>query len=250
MGPQSDSGSVRSRLTAQSLRTGTFTGDHLANIVLHGFWRSSSAHRVRIALALKGIAYSRRPVHLGKREQLSPEFLAEHPAGQVPVLELDNLRISQSVAIIQFIELQWPEPPLFPADPRLAAKVWEVVERINSFVQPLQLPGTVRRHLLSHLPGDADALSAGVVDFVRAQLADSLGRLEQQVLELPGRFCVGDGPTAADAVLVPQLDGAERMGVELSVVPGLCAIRAHCLELEAFRVAAPEAQEEAPPASV
>lgn len=218
----------------------------MSHIVLHGFWRSSSAHRVRIALALKGIRYSRRPVHLGKREQLSPEFLAEHPAGQVPVLELDQLRISQSIAILQYLELQWPEPPLFPADPRLAVKVWEVVERINSFVQPLQLPGTVRRHLLSHLPGDSDALSAGVVAFVRAQLADSLGRLEQHVRPLPGRYCVGDVPTAADAVLVPQLDGAERMGVDLSSMPGLCAIRAYCLELEAFQAAAPEAQEEAP----
>lgn len=218
----------------------------MSDIILHGFWRSSSAHRVRIALALKGIEHTRSPVHLGKREQLHEAFLARHPAGQVPVLQVGELRLTQSVAILQFLELQWPEPPLFPADPILAAQVWEVVERINSFVQPLQLPGTVRRHLLSHLPGDADALSSGVVAFVRAQLTDSLTRLDRHVAGRSGAYCVGEQPTAADVVLVPQLDGAERMGVDLTDMPTLVAIRARCMELEAFQVAAPAAQAEAP----
>ena len=220
----------------------------MSDIVLHGFWRSSSAHRVRIALALKGIEHTRRPVHLGRREQLSEAFLARHPAGQVPVLEVGELRLTQSVAILQFLELQWPDPPLFPADPILAARVWEVVERINSFAQPLQLPGTVRRHLLSHLPGDAEALGVGVAAFVRAQLADSLTRLDRHVAGRGDRYCVGEHPTAADVVLVPQLDGAERMGVDLTNMPTLVAIRARCMQLEAFQVAAPGAQAEAPTA--
>ena len=221
----------------------------MSDIVLHGFWRSSSSHRVRIALALKNIPHTRNPVHLGKREQLSPTFLARYPAGQLPVLEVGELRLTQSVAILQYLELRWPDPPLFPAEPIPAARVWEIVERVNSFIQPLQLPGTVRRHLLSHLPGDSDALSAGVVAFVRAQLADSLARLEHHVAQVGGRYCVGARPTAADVVLIPQLDGAQRMGVDLSAMPTLCGIRTRCLELDAFRLAAPRAQSEAPPPS-
>ena len=202
---------------------------------------------MRIGLALKSIPHTRKPVHLGKREQLTPEFLAQHPTGQVPVLEVGALRLTQSVAILQFLDCQWPEPPLFPSDPIRGAQVWEVVERINSFIQPLQLPGTVRRHLLSHLPGEVNALSAGVVAFVRAQLADSLTRLDRHVEQVGGRFCVGDVLTAADVVLVPQLDGAERMGVDLSPMPHLEAVRARCMALGPFREAAPGAQVEAPP---
>ncbi len=213
---------------------------------LHGFWRSSSAHRVRIALALKNIPHTRHPVHLGRREQLTPAFLAAHPAGQVPVLEVDGLVLTQSVAILQFLDQAWPEPPLFPDDPGHAAQVWEVVERINSFVQPLQLPGTVRRHLLSHLPGDPEELRTGVARFVAAQLEDSLVRLEGKVSQTPGRFCVGERPTAADVFLVPQLDGARRLGVNLEQLPTLCAVHESCLELPAFQQAAPHAQAEAP----
>jgi maleylacetoacetate isomerase len=220
----------------------------MSDMVLHGFWRSSSSHRVRIALALKEIAYTRNPIHLGRREQLSAEFLERHPSGQVPVLEVGTLRLTQSIAILQFLERQWPEPPLFPGDPILGAQVWEVVERINSFIQPLQLPGTVRRHLLSHLPGDSEVLGRGVVAFVRAQLTDSLARLEQHVGAVGGEYCVGDVLSAADVVLVPQLDGAERMGVDLAGMPRLRAVRARCMVLPAFRAAAPAAQEEAPSA--
>lgn len=218
----------------------------MPTVHLHGFWRSSSAHRVRIALALKGIPHTRHPVHLGRREQLEPAFLQAHPAGQVPILEVDGLVLTQSVAILQFLDRTWPEPPLFPADPKRAAQVWEIVERINSFVQPLQLPGTVRRHLLSHLPGDADALQAGVQRFVVAQMEDSLARLDAAIRHRRGQFCAGDEPTAADVLLVPQLDGAERLGLDLTALPSLREVRDRCLALPAFQRAAPHAQAEAP----
>lgn len=218
----------------------------MSELVLHGFWRSSSSHRVRIALALKGVPHRRNPVHLGKREQLQPGFLSRHPAGQVPVLEVGDLRLTQSVAILQYLELRWPAPPLFPREPVQAARVWEVVERVNSFLQPLQLPGTVRRHLLAHLPGEPKGLEAGVVAFVKAQLMDSLGRLEAHLGPVAGRYAVGDTVTAADVLLVPQLDGAERMGLDLSGLPTLCGLRARCQALDAFQVAACAAQSEAP----
>jgi maleylpyruvate isomerase len=215
-------------------------------IILHGFWRSSSTHRVRIALALKRIPHRLRSVHLGRREQLDGDFLTINPAGQVPALEHDGLVLTQSVAILRYLDQRWPEPLLFPADAHQAALVWEVVERVNSFIQPFQMPGTVRRALIAHLDLAPERAAEGIAAFVPAQMGGALRLLEAHVLRTGGDFCVGDHLTAADVLVVPQLDGAERMGVDLSGLPVLGAIRERCLRLEAFQVAAPWAQPDAP----
>jgi maleylacetoacetate isomerase len=218
----------------------------MSEIVLHGSWRSSSTHRVRIGLALKGVPHRLQSVHLGRREQLDAPFLGVNPAGQVPVLEHDGMVLTQSVAILRYLDLQWPEPLLFPAEPRDAARVWEIVERVNSFIQPFQMPGTVRRALIAHLDLAPEQAAAGIAAFVPAQLTAALRLLEAHVGGTCGDFCVGDRLTAADVVVVPQLDGAERMGVDLTDLPILRGIRARCLRLNAFQVAAPWAQPDAP----
>ena len=205
------------------------------NVTLYGFWRSSCAHRVRIALALKGVAYTARSVHLGRREQLQADFLAINPAGQLPVLDIDGQRLTQSVAILRALERRWPTPQLFPSDAAKGDRVEEIVERINSFIQPFQMPGSVRRALLAHQGLEDDA---GVVRFVSAHLRDALGLLDEKVRASAGAFCVGDEVTAADVLLVPQLDGAERFGVAVGDLATLGAIRARCMEPGAFQAAA------------
>ncbi len=216
-------------------------------VTLHGFWRSSSTHRVRIALALKAVPHRLRSVHLGRREQLEPDFLALNPAGQVPVMEHEGLVLTQSVAILRYLDLRWPDPPLFPQDPRAAAQVWEVVERVNSFMQPFQMPGTVRRALMSHLDLPTELAAESVAAFVPAQLAGALRLLEAHVQRTGGAFCVGDAVTAADVLVVPQLDGAERFGVDLAELEALCAVRKRCMRMPAFQVADAWAQPDAPP---
>ena len=218
----------------------------MSEIVLHGFWRSSSTHRVRIALALKGIPHRLCSIHLGRREQLDEAFLAINPAGQVPVLEHEGLVLTQSVAILRYLDLRWPVPLLFPTEAHRAAQVCELVERVNSFMQPFQMPGTVRRALMAHLDLPPDRAAEGIAAFVPAQLTEALHLLEAHVQHTAGDFCVGDHLTAADVVVVPQLDGAERLGIDLSALPCLSAIRERCYRLDAFQTADPWAQPDAP----
>ena len=218
----------------------------MGEVVLHGFWRSSSSHRVRIALAYKGIPAVLRSVHLGRREQLEPAFLALNAAGQLPVLEHDGLVLTQSVAILRYLDLRWPEPPILPSDARLEARVWEIVERVNSFLQPYQMPGSVRRALVEALELDAEMVDAGVTRFVKTQLRAGLEELDDRVKRSAGRYCVRDQVTAADMVVVPQLDGAARMGVSLSGLDTLLGVRQRCMELDCFQSAAAENQPDRP----
>ncbi|MFM2163170.1 MAG: maleylacetoacetate isomerase [Pseudomonadota bacterium] len=215
----------------------------MSEVVLHGFWRSGSAHRVRIALALKGVAYRDVSIDLGKRAQDAPAFRALNPAGQVPVLEIDGLVLTQSVAILAYLDASRPTPRLFPEDPIAAARVWEITEQINSSIQPLQLPGSARRDLLAHLGLSPSEAASGIEAYVRDHLATALDRLDRQVARTAGRFCVGDDVTAADVALIPQLDAAARAGIDVNAFPTLSPIYERCVALDAFR----EAAQAAPP---
>jgi maleylacetoacetate isomerase len=218
----------------------------MSDVVLYGFWRSSSSHRVRIALAYKDIHYTLRSVHLGRREQLEPPYLDINPAGQIPALEHDGTVITQSVAILQYLDLRWPDRPVFPREPRAAARVWEIVERVNSFLQPYQMPGSVRRALVRHIDHPPESVDAGVGRFVHAQLRAGLEELEARVARAAGRYCVGDAVTAADMVVVPQLDGAERFGIPLDGLDTLLGVRARCMALDCFQTSAAENQPDRP----
>jgi maleylacetoacetate isomerase len=206
---------------------------------LYGYWRSSSAYRVRIALGLKGIAVEHVPVHLvrGGGEQFSTAFRERNPLAEVPVLELDSGELlTQSVAIVEYLDEVYPSPPLLPGDAVQRARVRALVQVINSGVQPLQ-----NRNVLSalgRLGCDADAWAR---DFIERGLI----ALESHAAARAGAFSVGETPTLADIYLIPQLYNARRWSLPLERFPTLTRIEARCLALEAFDQAWPERQADA-----
>jgi maleylpyruvate isomerase len=215
---------------------------------LFGYWRSSSAWRVRIALAYKDLACEIVPVHLvrGGGEQHLPAFLRQNPMGQVPVLELDGadgpLYLTQSMAILEYLEESHPAPPLLPADRLGRARARQLAEIVNSGTQPLQnlkLQQTLR------------AAGTDPGPLVRGFITTGLAALETLATSTAGRFLVGDQPTFADLFLVPQLFAARRMQVDLGGFPTLLRIESTCAALPAFVAAHPDAQpdrEASPPA--
>jgi maleylpyruvate isomerase len=198
---------------------------------------------VRIALNLKGLPYDYAPVHLVRDggEQLRPDHLARNPMGQVPVLEVvaegETVQLTQSLAIVLYLEARWPEPPLLPDDAAGIARAWALAEIVNSGIQPLQNIGVIRR--LAEAGVDTDA-------WCRDAIAKGLHALEALVRDDTSAFMVGDRPGVADVCLVPQLYNARRFGVDLQPYPRLLAIEARCVELPAFVSAHPDRQPDAP----
>lgn len=212
-------------------------------MILYDYWRSSSAWRVRIALAWKGLAVERRVVNLLDGGQHDPAFLALNPSAQVPVLVVDDkpgkpFAIAQSAAILAYLEERYPTAPLLPQDVVLRARARQLAEIVNSGIQPFQNLATQERLRAVGLPD------------VRAWTKDCIGRglaiLERLAVETSGAFLVGDAPTWADVYLVPQLYGARRHGVDLGPFPTLVRAEASCDALPAFRGAHPDAQADAP----
>jgi maleylpyruvate isomerase len=219
-------------------------------VKLFTYWRSTSAWRVRIALAWKGIPYTSEAVHLLKEGggQNKAAFRELNAAGQVPVLELDEpagpggvagpLRIAQSMAILEFLEERFPSPALLPADPWLRARARQLAEIVNTGIQPLQNLSTTQR-VKDVLHGDPDA-------WTRHFITRGLGVLESTAAETAGGFLVGDAPSFADVYLVPQLYAARRYAVDLGPYPTLTRAEAACQVLPAFQVAHADAQPDAP----
>lgn len=212
---------------------------------LHGYWRSTSTWRVRIALAHKGLPYEYVPVNLAPavREQDAPGFERLSPLRQVPVLEWEEggavVRLTQSMAILEFLEEKHPEPPLLSERPLPRARTRELAEMINSGIQPLQNTSVLLR--VERLAG-AEAARQWVRDVV----GRGLEAVEARARAVAGRHAVGDAVTLADVLLVPQLDAARRFGVDLDPYPTLRAIEAACSELPAFRAAHPSMMPDAP----
>jgi maleylpyruvate isomerase len=206
---------------------------------LHGYWRSSSSHRIRIALHWKGIAFEYAAVNLVLGEQRGAGHRARSPTTKVPVLELDDGRcIGESMAILAYLDELEPAPPLLPADPYRRARARMLAEMVNSGIQPYQNL-EVLVHVKEVLHGDEKA-------WAHHFLARGVAALEEAAAPTAGRFLVGDAPTLADVYLVPQLLAARRFKVDLEPVPTLRRVEAACLELEAFQRARPEAQPDAP----
>jgi maleylpyruvate isomerase len=206
---------------------------------LHNYFRSSASYRVRIALNLKGLTYEYASVHLkrGGGEQFSPAFRALNPQELVPVLEDGELRLTQSLAILEYLEEAHPKPPLLPASPGERARVRALALAVACEIHPLN-----NLRVLDYLAGlglNEDARTGWYRHWVEL----GLGALEAQVSATKtGRFCHGDAPTLADCCLVPQLFNARRFGCSLASYPTLLSIEENCNRLKEFAQAAPDQQ--------
>lgn len=208
---------------------------------LYDYWRSSAAYRVRIALNLKGIDAERVPVNLRQGGQRTLDYLAKNPQGLVPTLELDDgRRLTQSLAIVEYLDETRPEPPLLPKEPFARAEVRSLALLVACDIHPLNNTRVLQHleHRLGH--GERD-----VVAWYRHWIAEGLGALEKRLAGAAGRFCHGDSVTLADICLVPQLYNARRYQCDLSPYPTLRRVEAACLALPAFEDARPERQPDA-----
>jgi maleylpyruvate isomerase len=211
-------------------------------MILHDYWRSSAAFRVRIALALKGIEPARRYVHLRKGEQRSPGYLARNPQGLVPMLEDGGNTLTQSLAILEYLEETHPLPPLLPARPAERAWVRAVALAVACDIHPLNNL-RVLRYLDRELHADEAARDLWYAHWV----AEGLAALEKMLASRPGPgpFCLGAVPTVADVCLVPQVFNAWRFKVPVESFPLVLAVVGECMKLPAFDLAQPSRQPDA-----
>jgi maleylpyruvate isomerase len=209
---------------------------------LYNYCRSSASYRVRIGLSLKGIAFEYVPVHLTRDggEQHSESHIRRNRMGQVPVLEWEEggrtIELTQSVAILEYLDERHPEPPFFPRDPLARAAVRRLVEIVNSGIQPLQnlfLMAEIKR-----LGGDDRG-------FARAANERGLAALEHEAARSGSAFLIGDGLTLADIFLVPQMYSARRLGVDLSPYPTIVGIDDRLTRMPAVAAAHPDRQPDA-----
>jgi maleylpyruvate isomerase len=207
---------------------------------LHGYFRSSASYRVRIALNLKGLRVQQVAHHLRKGEQLAPAYMAVNPQGLVPTLEDDTGAIlTQSLAIIEWLDETHPLPPLLPKDPLRRAKIRAFSQVLVCDTHPLQnLKVLARLRELGHSEEQ-------VMGWAGWANREGLGACETLIAAEVGPFCFGDGPTMADLCLVPQLANARRFGVGVSAFRRLLQAEAAAKALKAFADAAPDKQPDA-----
>ena len=209
---------------------------------LYNFWRSGTSHRLRIALNLKGVPYEYLAVHLGKEEHLKDAFKALNPQQLVPALDTGEQVLIQSPAIIEWLEEQYPTPALLPADADGRARVRALAALVGCDIHPVN-----NRRILEYLRktfgANEDAINAWCGTWITAGFDAYEALLAADVKR--GSFSFGDTPTLADCYLVPQVESARRFKVDLAPYPLIRAVDAACVELDAFRRAAPVAQSDA-----
>jgi maleylacetoacetate isomerase len=207
---------------------------------LHGYFRSSASYRVRIALNLKGLSAEHLPHHLRKGEQRDPAYLAINPQGLVPTLQDDaGAIITQSLAIIEWLDETHPEPPLLPKDPLRRAKVRAFALALACDTHPVQNLKVLARLRELGLPEEQVTAWAAWAN------REGLAACERLIAGEPGPFCFGAAPTMADLCLVPQLGNARRFGVDVQGFSRLLEAEAAAKNLKAFADAAPERQPDA-----
>lgn len=204
---------------------------------LYNYFRSSASFRVRIALNLKGLRYDYVPVHLAKGEHRQPEFTGVSAEGLVPLLETDDgRRLTQSMAIIEYLDETHPQPPLLPGDAVGRARVRALAQIVACEVHPLNNL-RVLKYLAHELKVGEEAKNAWYQHWV----AVGLQAFEARLGEVPGRFSHGDTPTLSDCCLVPQIFNAQRFQCDLSPYPRTMAVFDACMQLPAFQRAQPSA---------
>ena len=208
--------------------------------VLHSAWRAGAPYRTRIGLALKGVAYETVPVDLIRGEQRQPAYRALNPQGLTPALEIGGGEIlTQSLAILEWLEETLPEPALLPASPLDRARVRAMALIIACDIHPLN--NTRIGRALSKLGIDP----AGILKWTQGWIADGFDALEPMVARHGRGFAFGDTPTIADCCLIPQVYSANRYEVDLSPWPAIRAVNARALEHPAFQAAHPDRQPDA-----
>jgi maleylacetoacetate isomerase len=205
---------------------------------LYSFFNSSTSYRVRIALALKELPYDYQGINLRVGQQYSCEHRERSPIGGVPVLDVDGALLTQSLAIIDYLDSQYPGPRLIPADALQRARVLEIANLIGCDIHPINNV-RVLNYLQNVLAVTAEQKAAWYKHWVAVGLAAVEALLQRHG---SGNYCMGDEPGLADCCLIPQVANAERMGCDLSSYPRVMAVYRHCLELPAFLAAAPARQ--------
>jgi maleylpyruvate isomerase len=210
-------------------------------LVLLNYWRSSASHRVRIGLGLKGRAFEYVAINLLHHEQQAEGYRAKNPMAQVPTLAITEddgttRSLTQSLAILEYLDERWPEPALLPRDVYLRARVRALAEIVNAGIQPHQNLVTMKRVKTA----GADE-KAWPVPFI----AEGLAAYARTCADVAGKFSVGDTPTIADCCLIPQLGAARRFNVDYAQHEVLGRIEQSCMALPAFANAAPETQPDA-----
>ncbi|HZS83466.1 MAG TPA: maleylacetoacetate isomerase [Stellaceae bacterium] len=209
---------------------------------LYGFFRSSAAFRVRIALNLKGISYEQASIHLRRNDQDAPAYRALNPQGLVPALEDDGQVFIQSMAIIEYLDETHPEPPFLPGHPADRARVRGLAQIIGCDIHPINNL-RILRYLADPLGHDAKTVGIWYNHWI-AKGFESLEALLSRD-EQTGAFCHGDAPGLADICLVPQCFNARRYELDMTPYPTLRRIFDNCMKLPAFEKARPEAQPDA-----
>jgi len=210
-------------------------------VKLYGYFRSSAAFRVRIALNLKGLAYEPAFVHLARGEHRQPEYGALNPQGLVPALEDNGRLLTQSLAIIEYLEERHPRPPLLPKDLLGRARVRSLALLVACEIHPLN-----NLRVLRHLVNELGQSEQDKDKWYQHWIHDGMAKLEGDLVgDRQGRFCHGDTPTMADCCLVPQVFNAQRYHCDLSHAPTVLEVFEECMKLDAFQRAQPSRQPDA-----
>ena len=212
-------------------------------MTLYGYFRSSTSYRTRIAINLKGLDYDDITINLAQDEQLASAFKAINPQGLVPVLQVNDLLLYQSPAILEWLEDVYPEHALLPKDAAGRMHVRALSAMIGCDIHPLN-----NRRILQYLRNELSVDEENVIAWCNRWISEGFAALETRLAadNHRGQFCYGDSPTFADCYLIPQVSSARRFKVDLSAYPNIVAIDAHCRTLKAFADADPMMQPDAP----
>jgi len=213
-----------------------------AEMKLFGYWRSGATYRVRIALELKNLDFEYTPINLLKGEQNTPPYNSKNPQGLVPSLEIgDGTILTQSIAIMEYLEEKYPENSILPKKIEMKAKARAIASSIACEAQPF-MNLRVQQYLKNVRKFDQESMN----EWLNLWAGNTMAVVENLVTQFGGRFCIGDEPSIADACLVPQWYAAQRFGIDISTFPALKKVTDNCSQLSAFQKAHPDNQTDAP----